>query len=67
VSFVGGGIQYMFTSSAFISLVYQQRLNIETQLAPIAYNISKVSEYIPFEITFYVVPIVLAVLLINKD
>jgi hypothetical protein len=67
MSFIAGGIQYMFTASAFISLVYQQDLNLKSQLAPIAYNISKVSEYIPFEITFYVVPIVLAVLLIIKD
>jgi len=67
MSFIAGGIQYMFTASAFISLVYQEDLNLKTQLAPIAYNISKVSDFLPIEIKFYVVPIVLAVLLIIKD
>ena len=41
VSFVGGGVQYMFTTSAFFSLVYQEDLHLKAQIAPISYNISK--------------------------
>jgi hypothetical protein len=67
VSFIGGGIQYLFTASAFLSLIYRQDLNMKFQIAPIAYNISKVSEFIPFELKIFVVPVIMAVLLIIQD
>ena len=66
-SFIAGGIQYMFSASAFLSLVYQQDLLMKFQMAPIAYNISQVSEFLPFELKIYIIPVILAVLLINQD
>lgn len=66
-SFITGGFQYLFTASAFISLVYQQDLHMQSQIAPIAYNISKVSDFLPFELKIYVIPVVFAVLLIIQD
>ncbi len=67
VSFVGRGAHYLFTASAFLSLEYKQDLQLDFQIAPIAYDISKVSDFIPFELIIYIVPVVLAVLLIIKD
>jgi len=67
ISFIGGGIQYLFTASAFVSLIYQNNLNLRSQMAPIAYNISKVSEFLHFELKIFIIPIVIAVLLIIED
>jgi hypothetical protein len=65
--FTGSGFQYLFTASAFFSLFYQDDLKLKAQIAPIAYNISKVSEFIPFQLTIFIIPVILTVLLFIED
>jgi hypothetical protein len=63
VSFTTQGVQYLFTGSAFLFLQYKNSITLKWQIEPIAYNISGVSELLPFEFRIYVVPIVLVLFL----
>lgn len=66
VSFTSSGIQYLFSGSAFLYLRYAKSLAIEAQIEPIAYNISGVSNLVPFELRIYIIPIILVLLLVTN-
>lgn len=63
ISFTTGGIQYLFTGSAFLFLHFSNNIAIEAQIEPIAYNISGVSNMLPFELRIYIIPIIIVILL----
>lgn len=64
ISFTTSGIQYLFTGSAFLYLQLTKNLAINAQIEPIAYNISGVSNLLPFELRIYLIPLVLVILLV---
>ncbi len=68
ISFTTGGVQYLFTGSAFLFVQFtKSNIELKSQIEPIAYNISDVSGLIPFEFRIYLIPIVLILLLtLNK-
>ena len=64
ISFTTGGVQYLFSGSAFLFLQYNNGLSFKYQIEPIAYNISEVSDLFPFELRIFIIPIVLVILLV---
>ena len=68
ISVTAGGIQYLFTGSAFLFVLFSKsNITIKSQIEPIAYNISDVSDFLPFEFRLYLIPIILILLLtLNK-
>jgi len=64
---VYNGSQYLFTGSAFLSLIYANKgISFNYQILPIAYNISTVSGALPFEMKIFVVPLIFIILLFLK-
>jgi hypothetical protein len=63
ISFTTGGIQYLFSGSAFLYLLFSKNFAIEAQIEPIAYNISGVSNLLPFELRIFIIPIIIVILL----
>ena len=66
VGFTYNGVQYLFTGSAFLSLIISNGLHIQTRLALIDYNIEKVSLLLPFEVKIFIVPVILLLLLLKR-
>ena len=67
VSFTSSGVQYLFTGSAFLYLQLTKSIALNAQMEPIAYNISGVSNLLPFELRVYFIPLLLVILLVaNK-
>lgn len=67
IGVIYNGTQYHFTGAAFCSFVYRPpNYSFSYQLSPIGYNISEVSQSIPFEMTIFFVPLILVLLLVIK-
>ena len=66
ISFTFNGIQYIFTGSAFLALVFDNGIHLQTKLALVDYNIDRVSILFPFELKIYILPVILLLLLIKK-
>ncbi len=65
VGFSFGGIQYLFTSSAFLYISLLSGLQIGYSFQPIDYGIFRVSEVAPGFLHIYILPIVFLVLLLT--
>ena len=64
---VYNGSQYLFTGSAFISLVYSNNgISLNYQMLPIAYNISKISDTLPLELKLFLFPLIFILFLSLK-
>ncbi len=61
-----GSGQYLFTGSAFLSLVIHGGVRFHAQLEPVAYSISDSAYPMPLEIKIFLVPIILIILLLIK-
>jgi hypothetical protein len=67
IGIIYNGTQYLLTGAAFCSFIYKTNTyNFNFQISPIAYNISEVSQSIPFELTVFIVPLIMLILLIIK-
>jgi hypothetical protein len=65
ISFTTTGIQYLFSGSGFFYLQLTHSIALKAQIEPIAYNISGVSDLLPFELRVYFIPLVLVILLVT--
>jgi hypothetical protein len=66
-SFIIKGYQYMFTSGAFIALIFSNNgVRINSQLGPLSYSISKVSPLLQTEIKIYILPLIFLLVLLLK-
>jgi hypothetical protein len=66
-SIVFNGSVYLFTGSAFISLVIKSTcININYQMLPIAYKVSTATDFYPFELKIFLVPLLFTILLTFK-
>ena len=66
ISFTFNSIQYIFTGSAFLAIVIDNSIHLQTKLALVDYNINRVSVLFPFELKIYILPLILLLLLIKK-
>lgn len=66
LGFTYGSAQYLFTGSAFLTLVIKKGIDFQMQLSPIAFNISSDSYALPLEIKIFLVPVLLIILLLIK-
>lgn len=66
ISFTYGGVQYLFTGSAFLEFIIKNGIDFQFKLTPIAFNISRVSPQLPLEIKLFIIPIILLLLLTMK-
>lgn len=66
IGFTFNSIQYIFTTSAFLALVIDSTIHVQTKLALIDYNIDRVSVLFPLEIRIYILPVILLLLLLKK-
>lgn len=63
ISFTAGNIQYLFSGSAFLFILFKGNIIIKSQIEPIAYNISRVSDLVHAELRIFLIPILLILLL----
>lgn len=66
IGFTGGSVQYIFSGSAFLALTIDKGVHIQSQIAPIAFNISSGYSGLPFELKIFLIPVLLVVLLAWK-
>ncbi len=67
ISITMNGKQYLFTASAYLTLLINKSVQFKAQILPVDYNISEVSAFLPFEIRIFIFPLILlALLLIGK-
>lgn len=66
ISFTYGSAQYLFTGSAFLSIIIGKGIYIDSQLQPIDYTITTNLHSAPLEITIFIIPLILVVLLSRK-
>jgi hypothetical protein len=67
-SFIVKGYQYLFTSGAFISIVFSNGgISLNSQLGPLSYSISKVSPLQQIQIKIYILPLIFLMVLLLKD
>ena len=66
ISFTYGNVQYLFTGSAFLGVVFGHGVRLQTQLRPIDYTISGNIASSPIEITIFILPVLLVILLARK-
>jgi len=66
ISFTYGSARYLFTGAAFLGVIFGDGLRLQTQLQPIDYSISGNIANSPLEITIFILPVILVVLLAKR-
>jgi len=65
-SFIYAGTKYLFSASAFLSVVINNGIHFKFNPDIIAYSVERVPELLPFELRIFIVPVIILILLISR-